>query len=236
MLEIFYRLTLSHLIADFPLQTNKVFSIKIKHNWGVLLHCFIVWLSMMLFMLPYMHHFRMIVLILLLTITHVFQDKAKIKYNLKIENNNVWTFVFDEIIHIFIILLVSIDAYDLVPNNNIFPAWVLELYWNNEIIIALIWYVVLTYGSNILIGYIKQTFFDRDRLEFPKQTIKYIGILERFTIASAIWLGGVYYLIIPLSLVPRLVLYRKSKFSLLDVNLSAGVAIAVGLILKLSLP
>lgn len=235
MLEIFYRLILAHLLADFPFQTNKIFSVKIKYAWGVLLHCSIVWLTCMVVMYPYMHHFRMQILILLLTITHIFQDKAKIRYNLKIENNNVWTFVFDEIIHVFIILLVSIDAYDLVPKIGFMPDWLESLYWNNKFIIAAIWYVILTYGANILIGYIKFTFFDRYRLDFTKSFLKYIGILERFVIASAILIGGIFYLIIPIALIPSILLNHRNKITSLDIKISAAVAVAIGVILKISL-
>lgn len=37
-MNLFLTLLLAHLIADFPLQTDWIFRIKVKHGWGILLH------------------------------------------------------------------------------------------------------------------------------------------------------------------------------------------------------
>ncbi len=37
-MHLFATLLLGHLIADFPLQTNWVFALKLKNSWGIALH------------------------------------------------------------------------------------------------------------------------------------------------------------------------------------------------------
>lgn len=230
-MDIFYRLVLAHLMADFCLQTDKIFAIKVKYRWGVLLHGSIVGIISFILTFPYLHDIQVVSSLILLLILHIFQDKEKIVYSLHIERNSLFTFLIDQILHIGAMGLACFGFSNLMP--IIYTGIIWDIYWSNKMIIVLILLCVVTYGVNILISYIKNTIF-RKELVFPHGWIKYLGILERLAISVFIWFGGFYYFfVIPVSL-PGIYMFTKKKIAYIDFILSWGIAILIGFILKIT--
>ncbi|MEK6645196.1 MAG: DUF3307 domain-containing protein [Candidatus Firestonebacteria bacterium] len=233
---IFYRLVLAHFIADFPFQTNKIFALKIKRKWGVVLHGCIIGFTSLIFLLPFLNHPKTWSLIILLTIAHTFQDKSKVIYNTQFERDNFWTFIFDEFVHLFIIILVAFNLNGLTPNMNL-PCWFNSIYTNDKLIIAGIWYLLGTYTTTIAISYIKKTFNKEYRMapfEMPPFGLKYLGILERIAIITLVWLSGFYYVLILGVVIPSVYLCIKGKLKPLDLQLSTLIAIVIGFLMQLT--
>lgn len=230
-MDIFYRLVLAHLIADFPLQTDKVFTVKVRYRWGVLIHGFIVGLMSFILVFPYLQDIQVWTSLILLWLLHTFQDKEKIIYNLQIERNNLWTFLTDQILHIGAIGLACFGFSNLTP--IIYKGLVWDIYWSNKIVIIIALLFVVTYGANVLISYIKNTIFNKELVFFHGKT-KYFGILERFAVSILIWFGGAYYFLLIFSFIPGIYLFIRKKISGIDIILSWGIAIIVGFILKIA--
>lgn len=100
---IFYQLLLAHLIADFPLQFNELFKLKVKSKWGVLLHSAIVGVVAILFLLPYVFCIWMWVAIIILIASHFLIDYARVILARKTNLDNLWMFLLDQFCHIGVV-------------------------------------------------------------------------------------------------------------------------------------
>lgn len=235
----FLRLILAHLIADFLLQTDKVFKIKVRYKWGVLLHGSIVGVISIIFVLPYFSQPQITTYIILLYLIHIFQDKAKIIYNLQIERNNLWTFLLDQLLHIGVIVLISFSASHIffTPNRYIGPAILDNIYSDDLIMTFAIWFVVLTYGISVIQEYIKNliTKNNKEGITLPKLSLKYIEILERGLIGIFIFIGGLWYIPAILVTLYLAFLVRNRKLEVLNFRITVFSSVIIGLLMKISI-
>lgn len=98
----FLALLLAHLLADFPLQTNRIFRLKIAGNLGLALHVLIhIVMAAVLIQQPGQH----LDLLLILGLAHFVTDWIKVRFS----SNPQWPgFVLDQLAHVAAILLLSI--------------------------------------------------------------------------------------------------------------------------------
>lgn len=235
-MSIFLRLLLAHLIGDFLLQTDKVFKIKVKYKWGVLLHGGIVTIVSALFIIPYLHHLQVISFLILLSIVHILQDKAKIIFNEQIERNNLWTFLLDQVSHVLVIFFVSLGTTNLSRMKYPGPAVLQEIYLNDHYVVFAIWFIVLTYGISIIQEYIKKIII-KDRKEniiFPRSYQKYLEILERALIGVFIFLGGTWYLFAIVTALVGLFFVYKGKSPKVNFRVSIISALIIGLLMRIT--
>lgn len=94
-------LLLGHLIADFPLQTNWIYQLKMKSWVGVLLHSFIHVIVTACLIQPI---FALIPLLFILGVIHFLTDFAKVRIPAKRQAPG---FVLDQLVHIVVLLLLS---------------------------------------------------------------------------------------------------------------------------------
>ncbi|MFH1824583.1 MAG: DUF3307 domain-containing protein [Candidatus Firestonebacteria bacterium] len=237
----FIRLVLAHLIADFLLQTDKVFKIKVKYKWGVLLHGSIVGIISIIFILPYVSQHQIVTYIILLWLIHIFQDKAKIIYNLQMERNNLWTFLLDQLLHIGVIVLVSFSASNIFSNIHPYtypgPQIFDKIYKNDRIMVFAIWFIVLTYSMSILQEYIKKIIAKdtKEGITFPTLPLKYIEILERGLIGIFIFRGGLWYIPAVLVILYLAFLVRKGKLEVLNFRIIVISSLIIGLLMKITI-
>ncbi len=239
---LFLRLLLAHLTADFLLQTNGIFKIKVKYNWGVLLHGSIAGLSGFLFALPYLHDRSVIAFLIISWVVHIFQDKAKIIINLHVERNNLRTFLFDQFLHISVAAVVAAGCVSVKPDP--FPSFLsgLEKYYmnDNRSVVAAIWIIVLTYGMFVLQEYIKKTVKGdkNEGVTFPGLLMKYYGIGSRAVIGLGIFIAGAYgqaWYILPLVMfLAGFILVKNGRLGLLDYRISGIAAVLIGVLMRLT--
>lgn len=110
MLEVFLTFLLAHLIADFPLQTNKLILMKKKGSFGIFIHVLIhLFVASLLIHNPFANW----QLLLLLSCIHWVIDWTKIAMG----SDSLSGFVYDQVAHLISIAIVVGIAFsvDLVP-------------------------------------------------------------------------------------------------------------------------
>ena len=112
----FFALLLAHLLADFPLQTNQIFRLKIAGNMGLVLHVLIhLLVAALMLQMPGQH----IDLLLLLGAAHFVTDWIKVRFT----GNPQWPgFVLDQLAHLAAIALIAVWRPRV---TAVFPLWLL---------------------------------------------------------------------------------------------------------------
>lgn len=234
----FYQLLLAHFLSDYNFQTDRVFLIKIKYPLGVSLHAAICLLTWLAFSFPYLGHPMMWVNIIFFGfILHVGIDKGKMMLNKALGMDSIWFFILDQVLHMC--CAYAIVYFALTGNYlpMVLPPVLDGIYNNPHVINALTWYVVITYAANIFVTVIKINYFARFfslPITFPKPSTKYIGILERGLMATFIWWGGWFFLLVPVAAAPSIYFSQKKEknFSIIDLLLSWGWAVMGGVALR----
>ncbi len=125
-------LILAHLIADFPLQTNLIYSLKKESPAGIILHSSIHALTA--FLLTGLRWDLWYVWLFLL-VTHAITDWAKLSY----KSPKQWSgFLVDQFIHLLFLVLIAIWQPGLtspLPDWLIYSAFVLA--WTPMILMFL---------------------------------------------------------------------------------------------------
>jgi hypothetical protein len=111
-------LLLAHLIADFPLQTNSIFKMKVAGTRGLTIHVAIHVLTTALLI----HHpWQYWPILLLLGVIHYFIDWAKLRLS---GERKAPGFVIDQIVHVITLVVVARWLGDI---TAVLPLWFLLL-------------------------------------------------------------------------------------------------------------
>ncbi len=234
---IFIRLLAAHLIADFFLQTDRVYQIKVRYKWGVLLHGGIVGLVTALALLPFFRYWLIAVLFILGFALHIFQDKAKILYNHRAVNNNLTTFLLDQLLHIFVLGVISFGALNLENPGFPGPVFLADLYANTGIFVFIIWILFVSYTTSIMQVYIKKAITgDKiEKLQWPGAPQKYIEMAWRITIAVFIFLGGLWNSGAVAAVLTGYYLVKIKKIPVLNFQIGAALAVLTGFLMKFTI-
>lgn len=115
-MNLFAALLLAHLISDFPLQTNRIFRMKIEGHLGLALHTAI---HILVTAILLKHFWRYWPILLFLGVMHYLTDWIKVKYSGKSLTPG---FVLDQIAHIMVLILIVIAAPQM---TAVLPLWFL---------------------------------------------------------------------------------------------------------------
>ncbi len=97
---LFLKLVLAHLIADFILQFEELYQLKVRSHLGHFFHAFIHLIVSLLLALPFILVYPWIaVYILALAVIHHFQDVFKYSIQAKHPKQIFWCFTIDQIGH-----------------------------------------------------------------------------------------------------------------------------------------
>ncbi|GJM42132.1 MAG: hypothetical protein DHS20C20_24140 [Ardenticatenaceae bacterium] len=120
----FLALLLAHLLADFPLQTNRIFRLKIAGNLGLVIHVSIH-IMMTAILLRQPGHY--LDLLITLGVAHFVTDWVKVRFS----GYPQWPgFVLDQLAHVAAIVLLSLwwrDVTAVLPLSIMLPLILLVL-------------------------------------------------------------------------------------------------------------
>lgn len=115
-MTIFATLLLAHLLSDFPLQTNRIFHMKLQGHKGLALHTAIHVLVTALLIRSFWQFWPVL---LLLGMLHYLTDWAKLRYT---HESLAPGFIIDQGIHLITLAFIASLMASITP---VFPLWFL---------------------------------------------------------------------------------------------------------------
>lgn len=100
---------LAHILSDFIFQNDEIISLKnssdkVNFKKGHRLHCFIVIILNLIFLLPLFNPIDVIIFSLLVTLSHYFIDTIKYKFFNGNDFKKLISFIIDQLLHFLVIL------------------------------------------------------------------------------------------------------------------------------------
>lgn len=224
---IFWRLLLSHLLADFTLQFNIVNSMKRRHLWGMLLHCLThlgvaaaltwkylpeTWLSIGSFAVNGWWALA------IMLVMHFVVDELRLysMRTLRYKDNTV-SFLVDQLLHVYVLFVISPVV---IPE----PGLLLGEKWAS--IAAML--VLVTHFTTVLVYFFEKDLFSK---EFPRFDEKYFLIFERVVLWAFFFAAGYWWVPFALAWIFQLFYIKRKRIidmSLVNVWLSVTLTVAVG--------
>lgn len=233
-MPIFLKLCLAHLVADFILQFEELFQLKLKSIIGHFLHAFCHAAVSLLLLWPYLGHAWVWGFVLALSVIHCCQDL--IKYRLMVQKKELFflIFVMDQAIHfLFLSTVLLFPGSQQVLGFATHPV-LNELYMENRWTLYAIVFLVSTFTGSFVMHAFRTNFIPGSRPDHFITTWEIIhGIVERSLIT---WVFIFTPNSWPLLLLPFIGLFRLfySRISnKTDFFISFNYAAAVGIIFRL---
>lgn len=234
MINLFWLLLLAHLISDFPLQMDWIYSLKKKYFWGVLPHVAIFFFLSICIAFPFIKFPAFWVGLLSLVISHAIIDRAKTLLTDTYLKDGFLLFVLDQGIHIFLIWLVSIEVI-LLENVKLEPIFLEGFFSNRQLHIYLCGLIFTVFGGTIVIHHFRlwmeriKPEKNNPKVQFPSLRARIPGYIERALLFTAIVMGGYFLILIPIAFLPRLFLQhtvaKDRRF--ITSNLIIGILITI---------
>ncbi len=180
-LDILLKLLIAHLLADFIFQTNSIVKGKKKglKSRFFYVHIAIVGLLTYVMLADWTNWWAPIFIMAL----HALIDLLKIRIN----QDGTWIYLADQMLHIISIILLWILLADN-SIGNLFEV-ILETTLNNNVLIIVFAYLLVSIPIGILIGYMTltwQTELNANKQESLTDAGKWIGITERILVLTFI--------------------------------------------------
>ena len=225
---LFWRLLLSHLLADFMLQLDAVNRLKRKNVWGMTLHClthYVVSVALTWSYLPQtwvklgsvpVSGWWALSIILVL---HFAVDQLRVMGLRRLHfRDGTLSFLADQVLHVYVLFMIS-PVVILAENGLLAEKWTG---------LAAI-FVLVTNVSTVLIYFIEKEFFGKD---FPGFDEKYFLIFERLVLWLFFLVEGRWWVPFALAWIAQILYVRKKRMidlSKLNVVLSIVITCALGL-------
>ncbi len=234
-LAFLYRLLLAHFLADFPLQPNELYRFKSRSIWGSVLHgCVFGLLATALSARVFLPLWW---IILLLTVSHILVDHAKVVFFLRKDRDNLLVFLLDQALHLAFIWLGASVAQVLHPQNL---GSLCGFLIPDKIALLASFFVFSAFGVGVVLQFIAYLIWSSKAPQFLGNCREWTGVVERALItASALW--GIWPAI-PVLMGAKFWILRKllkpDKFETkqvvwMDVVASAFLALILGMAARL---
>ena len=225
---LFLKLVLAHMIADFILQFEELYQLKLKSRLGHLAHAFFHALVSFILLAPYLSDPVIIIFIIAVTVIHYFQDQIKYSIQAKHPEQIFWCFTLDQIGHF--LFLASIFFLPSAQIEKGFPGHphLDLLYRDPTLTLALILFIGIGFKAAYFLHAFRKTFIPDTRSDHFITSFEMAwGIAERSLIVFCyLNLSPIIFLV---SLTPGLARLSSRKMcSLLDFSLSYGYAALAG--------
>lgn len=148
---LFLKLFLAHLVADFVLQFEELYQLKVRSLWGHILHVLIHWAVSLLLLFPYLDRPGIWIFVSAMVLLHLGQDFIKYTLTRKIPKNTFLYFIADQCVHVLV--LSSILLFPISAEVRGFPGHRLldMVYRDNGFTLWLIFFILLTFAGSYTI-------------------------------------------------------------------------------------
>ncbi|MBU9889885.1 MAG: DUF3307 domain-containing protein [Candidatus Omnitrophica bacterium] len=159
---LFLKLFLAHLIADFILQFEELYRLKVRSLWGHIFHVLIHWGVSLVLVWPYLDLPGIWIFVTAATLVHLTQDFIKYTLTRKIPKNTFLYFMADQCVHVLV--LGAILFFPVSREVRGFAGHSLwdTLYRDSAFTLFLIFFILLTFAGSYTIhaffrSYVKNT-------------------------------------------------------------------------------
>lgn len=230
-MAIFWRLFLSHLLADYTLQFNVVNTLKRKSPYGMLIHCLTHWvvavalvwdkLGVVWFRLGPLHVSGWQALFIMFVL-HFIVDEVRV-YGMKNlgMNDGTLNFLTDQFLHVYVLFMISplveIESGFMPPEKWIGIASML---------------VLITHVATVLVYFVEK---DLSGARYPDFDEKYFLIFERLVLWAFFFVPGYWWLPFAAAWVVQMFYVRKKRIidlSLMNISFSVVLTSGFGLLTR----
>ncbi len=197
---LFLKLILAHLIADFILQFEELYQLKVRSFLGQLAHVLIHGVVSLALLYPYLNEPVIWIFVTGIVLVHLTQDLLKYSFTQKTPANTFVYFMTDQLCHVLVL-----SAIFLLPISREIRGFqdstLLDmLYRTNFWTLGAIFFITLTFaGSYVLNAFTKSFLKGRSPLFLISSPEIAHAILERSLMAWILLSGGPFFtlLLIP---------------------------------------
>jgi hypothetical protein len=181
---LFLKLILAHLIADFILQFEELYQLKVRSFLGQLLHVLVHGVVSLALLYPYLNEPVIWAFVAGAVLIHLAQDLLKYSFTKKTPKNTFAYFMLDQACHVLV--LTAIFLFPISREVRGFPDSALfnMLYTQDVWTLRAIFFILLTFGgSYILNAFAKSYLKDSPPLFMITSTEMFHSIFERTLVA-----------------------------------------------------
>lgn len=227
------KLILAHLIADFILQFEELYQLKVRSFWGQLLHVLIHGTVSLLLLVPYWDVPQLWLFVLWLILVHLAQDLLKYSATKKVPAKTFVYFMFDQVCHLLVIGTVLFFPFSQEVRGFPSSAFLDTLYRQNFWTVGAIFFITLTFaGSYILNAFVKSYVKDKPPVYLITSPEITHAIIERSLVAGILFTMVSPWAVLAIPCVGILRLPFKNLRDLTAFLLSVNYAVIVTLLFQ----
>ncbi len=223
---LFLKLVLAHMVADFILQFEELYQLKLRSRMGHAAHVLMHLLMMALLVIPYKDRADVWIFILVITVIHYIQDNIKYAGQAKNPKQTFWYFTVDQLVHVLFIagvFLIPSSRETLTFPDHFFG----PIYASHNATLLLILFIGVTFKSSYFLHSFRKSFMPGRPDHFITSFEMTWALVERTLIAACFLDLSLKTFLI--SLTPALVRpFSKKLRDPLDFALSYAYAAAAG--------
>lgn len=185
---LFLKLILAHLVADFILQFEELYQLKVRSFIGHVAHAVVHGIVSLVFLFPYLNELQVWLFVTAIVLIHLTQDLLKYSATQKKPSNTFLYFMTDQFFHILVIAGVfllpvsrEIRGFPASPTIDMF-------YRLNVWTIDIIFFITLTFAGSYILNAFSKSYL-KDRIPAYLITSPEIAhaIVERWLVAWALF-------------------------------------------------
>jgi len=244
---IFLKLCLAHLVADFLLQFDELFKLKLRSVWGHIFHAGFHALVSLLLLIPYWGDPFIWIFVIATSAIHFFQDRLKYRF---MGNQRFFFLIFiaDQIFHVLFLATIflfpisaEVRGFGCCPTGAAPLAAALgkgcpvlnALYTDNHWTLAAIVFLTATFAGSFTLYAFRKSYLPGKRPDQLISTFEIFHALAERSVMTGIFLfapSPVFFAAAPLAGLSRLPFPQVRNFP--DFILSLVWAAATGLIFR----
>lgn len=181
---LFLKLVLAHMVADFILQFEELYQLKLRSWLGHFFHALIHGIVSLLLLLPYLSSPRVWIFVAAITVIHYLQDQIKYSLQAKDPKNTFWYFTIDQIVHVaFLATAFLLPEAREAARSTGFKAFD-GIYLDQHLTLFVILFIGVTFKAAYFLHSLRKTFVPRTRPDhFITSFEMSWGLIERSIIA-----------------------------------------------------
>jgi hypothetical protein len=219
---LFLKLVLAHLIADFILQFEELYQLKVRSFIGQLIHILIHGAVTALLLFPYLKEPWVLIYIVLLMAEHLLQDVIKYHFTKKVPQKAFVFYMADQFFHFLALSAVFLFPFAHETRGlSGHPFW--DTFYNDNLFtLFLIFLITLTFAANYTLNAFYKSYVKGARpMHWITSPEMAWAIIERGVIASAFLFPLNRYWVFPALLIGLLRLPFPKLRSLTEFLISA---------------